>query len=66
MTGTVTAIEHGAWKSGDKATLKLTVSLTYYQYKQNNVPLHEIDIPNFKRVINGVDQLAAQRAALGF
>jgi P2 family phage contractile tail tube protein len=65
MTGLFKSLEHGAWQPGSKATLKFTGSLTYYKYTQAGAVIHEIDIQNFKRVINGTDQLATQRTALG-
>ncbi|RRJ96867.1 phage major tail tube protein [Opitutaceae bacterium TAV4] len=65
MTGLVKTQEHSAWKAGDKATLKFTVALSYYKYTQGGRVIHEIDVQNMKRIINGVDQLAEQRSALG-
>ena len=65
VTGLVKAQEQPAWKPGEKATLKLTVNCTYYKYTQGGRTVHEIDIPNMKRIIDGVDQLATQRSNLG-
>jgi P2 family phage contractile tail tube protein len=65
MTGLVKAIEHGAWKPGEKATLKFTATLSYYRYSQGGRVVHEIDVQNMRRTINGIDQLAEQRSALG-
>ncbi|AHF89512.1 hypothetical protein OPIT5_03745 [Opitutaceae bacterium TAV5] len=65
MTGLVKAHEHGAWKPGEKATVKFTATLSYYKYTQGGRVVHEIDVPNMKRIVNGVDQLAEQRRALG-
>jgi P2 family phage contractile tail tube protein len=64
MTGLIKAIEHGAWKPGEKATLKFTATLSYYEYNQGGNTLHKIDVPGFVRIINGIDQLIEQRRAL--
>lgn len=39
--------------------------MTFYKLEVDGRPVYEIDALGMKRVINGVDQLAAQRAALG-
>jgi P2 family phage contractile tail tube protein len=65
MTGLVKTLENSAWQPGAKATVKFTATLSYYQYKQGGATIHEIDVLNFKRTINGDDQLADQRRALG-
>jgi P2 family phage contractile tail tube protein len=65
MTGLIKTIEHGAWTPGAKATVKFTGTLSYYKYTQGGRVIHEIDVQNFKRIVNGVDQLAEQRRALG-
>ena len=65
LQGFIRELDFGSWKAGDKATLKCSVSLRYYKLTFNNEVLHEIDIANMTRVIDGVDQLAKQRAALG-
>lgn len=41
------------------------MSLTYYKLEIDGRLLYEIDPLGMKRVVNGVDQLAAQRTALG-
>ncbi|NJB67205.1 hypothetical protein GGQ74_000845 [Desulfobaculum xiamenense] len=65
MRGCVVKIESGAWKPGEKSTLSVTVALTYYKREQGGKVLHEIDVPNMKRIIGGVDQLAEIRKACG-
>lgn len=65
MTALVKSLEPGAWKSGEKATLKFELALTYYKYTQGVEALHEIDVPNMIRIINGIDQLATARKNLG-
>lgn len=41
------------------------MALTYYKLEIDGRVIYEIDALGMKRVINGVDQLAAQRTALG-
>lgn len=76
MDGTVTPVVHtirgriremdpGTSKAGDKATLKCTMTLTYYKLQHGNTVVQEIDAENMIHMVNGVDRLAAQRAALG-
>lgn len=63
--GTIRSLELGAFKAGDKSTLKLTVDVRTYRYEQDGQEIYNIDIENMVRTINGVDQLKAKRAALG-
>lgn len=65
--GSITSIEPGAYKPGEKATLKATMSLIYYRFTHSipAVPVTEIDVVNGIRVINGVDQMIALRAMIG-
>jgi len=65
LRGTLKEIDMGDWKSGDKAEIKHSVGLTYYKLEVDGRLIYEIDALGMKRVIDGVDQLAAQRAALG-
>ncbi len=65
LRGFVREVDFGTWKSGDKATLKFMFALRYYKLTYDGQVLHEIDVANMVRIINGVDQLAAQRDALG-
>lgn len=63
--GMLKEVDAGSWKAGDKAVLKLTVALRYYKLLINDEVIHEIDIPNMIKIIDGNDQLAADRAILG-
>ncbi|AIZ33773.1 phage major tail tube protein [Pseudomonas sp. K1(2024)] len=65
LRGSLKEIDMGDWKSGDKAEIKHSVALTYYKLEVDGRLVYEIDALGMKRVIDGVDQLAAQRAALG-
>ncbi len=65
LRGMLKEIDMGDWKAGDKAEIKHNVALTYYKLEVDGRLIYEIDALGMKRVINGVDQLAAQRSALG-
>ena len=65
LRGKVTRIERGTWTPGQPAPLTITIRLDYFAEELAGRQIHEIDVPNMKRVINGVDQLAARRTALG-
>jgi len=65
LTGTWTEIDMGSWKAGEKAQLKIQVSARYFQMVIGGLTAMHIDIPNMIRIVNGVDQLAPIRAAIG-
>ncbi len=65
MRGGFKEQDPGTWKPGDKATLKAAISCRYYKLSINGQDKVEIDAENMIRKINGVDQLAEQRKALG-
>ena len=65
LRGKITSLARGTWQAGQQAPLTVTMRLEYYAEEQSGRQLHEIDIPNMVRRIDGVDQLAARRAALG-
>lgn len=57
--------EGSTLKPGGSVPLKLTTSVHYFRAEFNGEELFEIDIENGKRIINGVDQLADLRKAMG-
>ncbi|NUU35152.1 phage major tail tube protein [Pseudomonas sp. C2B4] len=65
LRGLLKEVDMGDWKAGDKAEIKHNVAVTYYKLEVDGRLIYEIDPLGMKRVINGVDQLAAQRSALG-
>lgn len=65
LRGSLKEVDMGDWKPGDKAEIKHNVAVTYYKLEIDGQVIYEIDALGMKRVINGVDQLAAQRQALG-
>ena len=58
-------LDFGTWKRGEAAMLKVAMGLHYYRYEQDNEEIHEIDVDNMVRKINGVDLLETTRQHLG-
>lgn len=65
MLGKIRAIETDTITPGTKAGQTFTLSLQSYRYEQDGVIVHDIDVLNMTRVVNGVDRLASIRAAIG-
>ncbi|MEX3776180.1 phage major tail tube protein [Pseudomonas sp. MYb118] len=65
MRGGIKEVDMGDWKLGDKAEIKHAVKLTYYKLEIDGRVMYEIDPLNMIQVVDGVDQLAAERSALG-
>lgn len=65
MRGRITEMDPGTSKAGEVATLRLTLTLTYYKLQHGPTVVQEIDAINMIHRVNGVDVYAAQRAALG-
>lgn len=65
MQGKVISLARGTWGSGNKPSLTVTVSLTYYSEIVDQRAINEIDVINMVRIIDGVDQLAEHRANIG-
>ena len=65
IRGQVKEVDFGTWKPGDKSPLKCAVAVRYYKFDHGGETVHEIDVDNMVRIVNGTDRLAEQRAALG-
>lgn len=65
LQGMLKEVDTGSWKPGDKMTLKGSIAVRYYKHTIDGVVVHEIDIPNMIRKVDGVDQLAKTRSNLG-
>ena len=65
LRGSFKELDAGTWTAGDKATLKCMITARYYKLNINGEDIIEIDAENMVRVINGVDQLASVRSAIG-
>ncbi|AJQ93230.1 phage major tail tube protein [Gynuella sunshinyii] len=65
LTGFWKGLEMGSWKSGEKASLNVSVGVSYYKLTMGSEELIEVDVKNMVRTINGKDQLADLRGAIG-
>lgn len=65
MRGKITSLDAGTWTPGSMAPLNVTLTLAYFKQTIDGRLIHEIDVENMVRTINGTDALAAIRAALG-
>ncbi|GAA5785120.1 phage major tail tube protein [Chitiniphilus shinanonensis] len=65
LRGLLEEVDSGDWKPGEKAETKFSVACSYFRYELDGRVLYEIDPVNMVRVIDGVDQLAEVRAAIG-
>jgi P2 family phage contractile tail tube protein len=54
-----------AWQAGQRAPVGYTIRCRYYRVSIDGEDVIEIDVDNMKRIIGGVDQLAAIRQAIG-
>lgn len=65
MRGKVKSIDAGTSKAGDKATIKISMALSYYKLEHGGSAVQEIDVENMVQNVNGTDALAGIRGALG-
>jgi P2 family phage contractile tail tube protein len=65
MRGKINKMDPGTSAPGKLEPLKFELDLTYYKLEHGGQVIHEIDVVNMKRIVNGADVLAANRAILG-
>ena len=65
MRGKIKGIDAGTSKAGERASLKISMALTYYKLQHGDKTVQEIDVENMIQNINGSDALSAMRGALG-
>ncbi|MHC8299013.1 phage major tail tube protein [Pseudomonas sp. ZS1P83] len=65
MRGGIKEVDMGDWKPADKSEIKHALKLVYYKLEIDGRVMYEIDPINMIQVVDGVDQLAAERSALG-
>lgn len=65
MTARIKEIDPGTRKAGEKIVLKVSLAVDYYKLDHGGTVVQEIDVDNMVHIVNGVDVLADQRAALG-
>ena len=64
MRGSIHTTEQGTLKPGELTEPKYEAHLTYYRMQVGPTLVHEIDIPNMVRVVNGIDLFTAARIIL--
>jgi len=65
MRGGIKEVDMGDWKPAGEAEIKHALKLVYYKLEIDGRVMYEIDPINMIQVVDGVDQLAAERSALG-
>lgn len=65
LRGKFTIVNFADLKPGDDVPLKITCAVSKYKMEHKGKVLFDIDAIAGKRIIGGVDQLAAQRKAMG-
>ncbi|MGQ5522655.1 phage major tail tube protein [Chitinimonas sp. PSY-7] len=63
--GMLTELDMGEWEAGKKNETKYSLSLDYYKLEIGGAVVFEIDPLGMVRIIDGKDELAAERTALG-
>lgn len=64
ISGKIADDDPGDWKAGDKTEWDYRVIVRTYRLRIGERVIYDIDPLNFIRIIDGVDQLAAMRAAM--
>ena len=65
MNGHVKEFDPGSWSAGEMTEASFTCGLRYYRLDIDGSTIHEVDVEGMERKINGVDQLATIRTAMG-
>lgn len=65
MTGRVRTFDPAPWKSGEECAVKLEMNVYAYKFSIGARVAFDIDIINMRHFVDGKDQLAEQRNALG-
>lgn len=65
LQGSFRELDSGTWKAGDKATLKCMMAVRTYKLEIDGDEVVNIDVENMTRIINGDDQMASIRDAIG-
>lgn len=63
--GMLEEVDPGSWKPGEKAESKFNCPLSYYKLEVDGQVVYELDPVNCIRIINGKDEAAEERKAIG-
>ncbi|CAH9055122.1 hypothetical protein PSECIP111951_01177 [Pseudoalteromonas holothuriae] len=65
LEGFFKEVDMGNWKDGEEAKLTLQYAVQKYKLEIGQDVIYDIDLQNDTRIINGKDQMALLRAAIG-
>lgn len=65
LRGQIRKMDPGTWKPGQKPTLSIELDLVRYSLTVGGETVHDIDVENSIRIVNGFDQLEEMRNSLG-
>jgi len=65
LEGFFKEVDLGSWKDGEEAKLTMQYTAQKYKLTIGGESIYEIDLINDTRIINGKDQLASLRKAIG-
>lgn len=65
LRGLIEEMDPGSWKPGDKNESGYTVAVHYYKLEIDDQLVYEIEPVSGVRIVNGKDELAEERAAIG-
>lgn len=65
LTGHIKEHDPGSMVAGEITEATFVLGLRYYKLSIGGDVIHEIDVENMTRIINGTDQLASIRTAIG-
>ena len=63
--GLITQVREGEWTPGGGTELTFTQRCDFYERRHGDEVIHRIDAENMVRIVDGVDQLAEHRKAIG-
>lgn len=65
VRGSIKEIDFGAFEAGEITECNFMMAVHYYRLSIDGADVLEVDVENMIRVVNGADQLASMRTALG-
>jgi P2 family phage contractile tail tube protein len=65
LRGMLEEVDSGSWKPGEKSEATFNLAPSYYKLEVDGAVVYELDPANNIRIINGKDEAAAERAAIG-
>ncbi|HAF92357.1 MAG TPA: phage major tail tube protein [Pseudomonas sp.] len=65
LRGMLEELDMGSWVAGEKGESTFTLAPSYYKLEVDGQVVYEMDPLNCVRIINGNDEAAAERAAIG-